>query len=61
VSNKKFEPIQFELEGKKYNVIVPFVNIPTIGILSAKDVATDAEAQKYLVDEKCNGIIAPVA
>lgn len=47
----------FELDGKQYKIIIPQVNIPGIGILTAAEILLSAEAQEYLVKEKCIGSV----
>ena len=40
---------QFKFEGKVYQVTIPIMNIPGIGIRTALEVCADPEAQAYLV------------
>ena len=49
------EKPQFTFKDKTYSIKLPKMNIPGIGILTAADVATDEEAQKYLVENNTIG------
>lgn len=52
----------FKFKGGKgkestYKVLLSRVNIPGIGVVSATDIASDVEAQKYLVENNCIGSV----
>lgn len=50
---KKAAP-SFTYKGVKYEVIVPVVILPLIGKRTAREIAQDEKAQKYLVEVKGN-------
>lgn len=53
----KDAPVQFKLEGKTYQMLIPSINIPGKGVLSALDVASDEEAQKAIIEAKAIGSV----
>ncbi len=48
---------QFEHEGNIYEVILPKINIPELGIRTALEVCVDKAAQDYLVNNGCIGSV----
>lgn len=47
----------FTLNKKKYEVLIPKVNIPGIGLRTAKELAVDKEAQEHLLKIGCLGTV----
>jgi Asp-tRNA(Asn)/Glu-tRNA(Gln) amidotransferase B subunit len=47
----------FTHKKKTYKVLLNRVNIPGIGVVSATDIASDVEAQKYLVENNAIGSV----
>lgn len=53
----KSELPTFKLDKKTYRVLIPRVEIPTIGIRTALELANDKEAQQYLIKHGSVGTV----
>lgn len=54
---KELKGNQFEYTGNVYEVIMPKVDIPTLGVFTAAEIAVEPQAQKYLIDNGCVGSV----
>lgn len=46
----------FKCDGKTYKLLMPGLNFPGIGVLTAADICATEEAQKHLVENKSHAI-----
>lgn len=57
IPKKELKGNQFQYNGNLYEVILPKVDIPTLGVFTAAEIAVEPEAQKYLIDNGCTGSV----
>lgn len=57
MAKSKLKAGQFKLGNKVYEPIIPKVFLPGIGVRTALEIASDEEAQSYLVKEGCIGSV----